>query len=692
MPALDSRLWVIDTPNTSYVVALDDEDRLRGLHWGRRLTAVQAASLTELPKPVARSVTDGCDAVLDLTPASAFRYGVNGVQVRFADGTRDLELACTEAIETERALTLVFADAHYGLELRTTYRTHADTDVIERSLTLRNLGAEPMTVLRADSATWVIPDLEDYRLSQLFGEWGAETRLHRGSLPYGETHLGSRRGHTGHQANPWAAVDDGTADEAHGQVWSTALAWSGTWRLSVERAPTDRVAVSVGFGHDPVAVTLAPGESLETPTAAGLYVPDGFAAAAAAWHEYSLRHVVPHPEEVRPVIYNSWEATGFDVSSEGQAALAERAAAMGCELFVMDDGWFGSRVHDRAGLGDWQPNPERFPEGLGPLIERVHGLGMRFGLWVEPEMVNPDSDLYRAHPEWVYHQPHRRRSEMRHQLVLNLARPDVAEWTHRWLDELLSANEIDFLKWDMNRPFSEAGWPGGPETDRLWFDHTRNLYRILDRLRADHPRLRIEACASGGGRVDFGILRRTDQVWTSDNTDAVDRIEIQEGFAQIYPARVMGAWVTDSPNPFTRREVPLDFRFHVAMAGVLAVGGDLREWTASELERGAELVADYKRVRETVQHGRRRPLRSGRIVGVQYTAGAKTVVLAWRRSRLLGYRDALLKLAGLDPDGLYRDERTGRVHHGAVLVSHGLDLDLAPGDHASAMVELVRTE
>src|SRR5690606_9927404 len=161
---------------------------------------------------------------------------------------------------------------------------------------------------------------------------------------------------------------------------------------------------------------------------------------------------------------------------------------------------------------------------------------------------------------------------------------------------------------------------------------------------------------------------------------------------QIYPARVMGAWVTDSPNPFTRREVPLDFRFHVAMAGVLAVGGDLREWTASELERGAELVADYKRVRETVQHGRRRPLRSGRIVGVQYTAGAKTVVLAWRRSRLLGYRDALLKLAGLDPDGLYRDERTGRVHHGAVLVSHGLDLDLAPGDHASAMVELVRTE
>ncbi|HEU5128136.1 MAG TPA: alpha-galactosidase [Glycomyces sp.] len=691
MPALDSRLWVIDTPNTSYVVALDDDDRLHGLHWGRRLTAAQAASLRELPDAVGRSVTDGCDAVLDLTPAAAFRYGVNGVQVQFADGTRDLELACTEAIETERSLTLVFADAHYGLELRTTYRTHADTDVIERSMTLRNRGAEPVTVVRADSATWVIPRLEDYRLSQLFGEWGAETRLGRGSLPYGETRLGSRRGHTGHQANPWVAVDAGTADETHGQVWSTALAWSGTWRLSVERAPTDRVAVSVGFGHDPVTLALAPGETVETPTAAGLYVPDGFAAAAAGWHEYALRHVVPHPEEVRPVIYNSWEATGFDVSSAGQAALAEQAAGMGCELFVMDDGWFGARVHDRAGLGDWEPNPDRFPDGLGPLIDRVHELGMRFGLWVEPEMVNPDSDLYRAHPDWVYHQPHRRRSEMRHQLVLNLARPDVAEWTHRWLDDLLSGNAIDFLKWDMNRPFSEAGWPGAPEADRLWFDHTRNLYRILDRLRADHPHLRIESCASGGGRVDFGILRRTDQVWTSDNTDAVDRIEIQEGFAQVYPARVMGAWVTDSPNPFTRREVPLDFRFHVAMAGVLAVGGDLREWSAAERERGAALVADYKRVRETIQHGARRPLRAGQIVGVQYTGGERTVVLAWRRSRRLGYGDALLRLDGLDPQGRYRDARTGRVHHGAVLVSHGLDLDLDPGDHASAMVELIRT-
>jgi alpha-galactosidase len=688
MHAHPTRLWTIDTPSTSYVVALDDH-RLRGLHWGPRLTLEQAASLLDLPEPVGRSLTDGRDAVLDLTPAAAFRYGVNGLQVRYADGTRDMELDFTEAIESDRALTLVFTDAHYGLEVRTHYRAFTDTDVIERSVTLRNNGTAPIEVLRADSATWVLPDREDHRLTQLHGEWGAETQLHRTTLPFGETHLGSRRGITGHQANPWAAFDDGTADETRGETWSTALAWSGTWRLTVEKAPTGRVAVSMGFGHDPVAIALAPGEALETPTAAGLYAAGGFAAAAAAWHDYARGHVLPHPEEIRPVVYNSWEATGFDITADSQGALAEKAAAMGCELFVMDDGWFGGRVHDRAGLGDWHPNPDRFPDGLGPLIKHVHELGMRFGLWVEPEMVNPDSDLYRSRPDWVYHQPHRRRSEMRHQLVLNLARPDVAEWVHGRLDDLLSANGIDFLKWDMNRSFSEAGWPGAEDADRLWFDHTRNLYRIIDRLRADHPRLRIESCASGGGRVDFGILRRTDQVWTSDNTDAVDRIDIQEGFAQAYPANIMGAWVTDAPNPFTRRTVPLDFRFRAAMAGVLAVGGDLNAWTEAERRRGAELVADYKRIRHLVQHGRRHPLRAGAVKGVQYRLGGEVVVLAWRLGRRLGYRDPLVKLTGLDPAARYRRQGSGHVLHGAVLQTHGLDLELHLDDYASAMVHLI---
>jgi alpha-galactosidase len=323
---------------------------------------------------------------------------------------------------------------------------------------------------------------------------------------------------------------------------------------------------------------------------------------------------------------------------------------------------------------------------------------MDFGLWVEPEMVNPESELYRAHPDWVLHQPHRRRSEHRNQLVLNLARRDVADWVHATLDRLLTTERIDFLKWDMNRPFSEAGRPEADpaDADGLWHGYVENLYAVIDRLRADHPGLRIESCAGGGGRIDPGILARTDQVWASDNTDALDRLRIQDGYAQLYPARAMGAWVTDSPNPLTGRSAPLDFRFHVAMAGVLGLGGDLTRWTEAELARAAELVAAYKRIRPLVQHGRRYRLRppGEELSAVQFTArdGAETAVLAYRRSARHAGPEPVVRLRGLEPQARYLDPVTGRIHHGAILLSRGLPLTLPADDQASALVHLRRCE
>ncbi|WP_019065190.1 alpha-galactosidase [Streptomyces prunicolor] len=697
----DHRLWVLSGPTSSYVLHLDDEDRLRGLHWGRRLTPEQAASLLERPLP-RRQFEDPTDGALALDAAGGMRYGHAAVQVRFADGVRDLELNWTAESRTDDTLVLTFADRHYPLTVEAHFKVYADTGVLERHLVLRHTGTEaadgPVTVVRADSATWTVPRLNGYRLSQVHGQWGAETQLSRTELPYGETVLSSRRGTTSHHANPWVMLDDGTATEEHGRVHSCALAWSGSWQLTVQRLPTERVTVSAGFGHAPITWQLPPGAELRTPVSAAAYTEGGFGGASRAWHRYLLDHVLPHPGELRPVLYNSWEATEFDVSVEGQSALAERAAGLGVELFVMDDGWFGSRTHDAAGLGDWTPNAERFPDGLGPLIDRVHELGMRFGLWVEPEMVNPDSDLYRAHPDWVLHHPTRRRTEHRNQLVLNLARPDVAAWMYDRLDELLTKNDIDFLKWDFNRPFTEAGWPDAEsDPEALWTEHVHNLYAVIDRLRTAHPHLRIESCSSGGARLDPGILARTDQVWTSDNTDALDRLDIQHGFSQLYPARVMGAWVTDSPNPYTGRSLPLDFRFHVAMAGVLAIGGDLARWSAAELARAAELVAAYKRVRPLVQHGRQYRLSSpgdGELSAVQYLApdGTEAAVLVTRRARRFGHADPALPLRALAPDARYRDADTGALHHGAVLLSHGLPLRLAPQDNASALFHLVRED
>lgn len=693
-------LWVLTGLRSSLVLHLDEDGLLSTPHWGARLDVDEAASLLSYPGPRERSFEDARDGTLALAAAGGPRYSHAGLQVRFGDGGRDVDLAFTGSdrrleIDGSAELVLGFTDRHQPLAVEAHFTVRPDTDVIERWLTVRHTGQDAgaggaaIEVHRADSATWVVPELPGYRLSQVRGQWAAETQLHRGEPAYGQTVLGSRRGVSGHHANPWAMIDDGTADEDHGQVFGCALAWSGSWQLTVERTPGERVAMSAGMGHGPVVLrTLEPGESMRTPVSAGLWTDGGFGAASRSWHAYLRARVIPHPEELRPVLYNSWEATGFSVSLEGQQELAERAAKIGAELFVMDDGWFGARTHDAAGLGDWTANPERFPDGLSPLIEHVHGLGMGFGVWIEPEMVNPDSDLYRRHPDWVVHAPGRRHTQMRNQLVLDLSRPEVAEWVRATVDGLLSAHAIDFLKWDMNRPLTEVG------SDTVWTGYVRNIYAVLDRLRRDHPRVRIENCSSGGGRADLGLMARTDQTWVSDSTDAVDRLRIQNGFSQLYPAQLMAAWVTDSPNPFTGRRASLDFRFHVAMAGVLGVGADLTSLSETELDRAAELVADYKEIRPLVQHGHLHRLRppAPELHALQYLAadGAGSAVLAYRAEQRFGRTDPPVVLRGLDPGARYRDTRTGTVHHGAVLLTRGLPLRLPAGDRASALVHLRR--
>ncbi|MEV8313662.1 alpha-galactosidase [Streptomyces sp. NPDC059900] len=699
--APETGVWLLRTPHTSYALRIDETGAPCHLAWGPLLTLAQAQELATAPPPPPSSFEGRPPVGEELPVDGGARYGTPSLQVRFADGTRAFEWQATghrvhEPAPGSTELALEFRDRHYPLEIALHYRVHDDSDVIERWSVLRNTGTDPVTLLRADSAAWTLPARDDYWLSHVTGQWSAETQLHRERVPFGETVLTSRRGITGHHANPWVMLDAGDATEEHGQVWSASLAWSGSWRVTVQRTPDGRAGFTGGAGSDGMTQPLDAGAQFTTPRHAGLYAEGGFGATSRAWHAYVLAHVLPHPDETRPVLYNSWEATGFDVDEAGQKALAARAAALGAELYVMDDGWFGAHRREGSGLGDWTPSPARFPGGLAPLVREVHRLGMRFGLWVEPESVSPDSDLYRRHPEWVLHFPHRTRTELRGQLVLNFARPDVADWAYGWLTRLVADHGIDFLKWDMNRPFSEAGWPDHADgADQVGTAYVHHLYDVIDRLRADHPGLRIEACSGGGGRIDPGILSRTDQAWTSDNTDAADRIFIQHGYGQIYPSRTMAAWVTDVPNQLTGRSVPLRFRFHVAMAGVLGIGGDLTRWTDAELAEGAELVAQYKRVRHLVQHGilhrPRGPVDDGP-AAVQYTArdGSEALLLVWQRSPRHGSPRPVLRLGGLDPAARYRDARTGAVHSATVLGQYGLRPELPPGDWASAAVHLVR--
>ncbi|MFJ2189027.1 alpha-galactosidase [Kitasatospora sp. NPDC087861] len=689
-------LAVLRTPNSVYAVRIGVDGSPRHLHWGAPLDTDALGGLPAAASPAASSF-EADPAPDELAPQTGARFGPTGLQVRFADGTRGAQWSFTGHTVHGGELRLRLADRRHPLAAELCYRVRPDSDVIERWVELTHTGADdsgPISVDRLDSASWTAPALPDYRLSHLVGGWNSEFQLHRDRLPVAETVLTSRRGITSHHANPWLALDDGTADEEHGEVWSTALAWSGSWRITVHRDPVGRTTWTGGFGHEGLTWALGPGESLHTPVFAGLHTRDGFGAASRAWHTHVRTAVLPDPERDRPVVYNSWEATGFDVGQAGQLRLARLAARLGAELFVLDDGWFGGRTSDRAGLGDWTPRPEAFPDGLRPLADEVHRLGMAFGLWVEPEMVNRDSELHRAHPDWVVHSPTLDATELRNQLMLNFARPDVEAWAHRTLDRLVRENDVDWLKWDANRVVTEAGWASHPDPDRLWIDHTRAVHRIMDRLRTDHPGLRIEACAGGGGRADLGILARTDQVWTSDNTDPVDRIGIQHGFSQLFPAQAMAAWVTDSPNVATGRTTPLRFRFHVAMAGALGLGADLTAWSEEELDEAAAFVARYKEIRPLVQHGRQHRLTGpGGVTAVHYASqdGAEHAVLAWRPTTRFGHQPPGLALPALDPAARYLDVDEGTAHSGAVLTRRGIDLRLPAGDYASRLIRLRRT-
>ncbi|MBB3725528.1 alpha-galactosidase [Nonomuraea dietziae] len=689
--------WAAVTQSSAFVFGLEaagEDSRVMQWYWGPRLPDEALAEVVrQAPRRIHSGFHDPRDVDELLPVEGGARWGVPSLQVTYEGGVRSVELTFAEAVVADSEIELVLRDP---LGLRVGLHVRVASEVVERWVSLTNEGEHAVRLGRVDSGSWVIPERAGYRYTGVAGAWAQETQLHRAELAVGETTFTSRTGTTSHRANPWIMIDAGDATEELGEVWSVALAWSGSWRLTAQRRPEGDVAVTAGFGHDGPTWHLAPGESLLTPPVLGLRTCGGYGAASRAWHDYARHHVLPTPFEERPVLYNSWEATWFDVHEEGQIELARRAADLGVELFVVDDGWFGGRVDDRRGLGDWWPNPDRFPRGLSKLFDTVRELGMRAGLWVEPEMVNPDSDLYREHPDWVLHYPGRRRDTLRHQLVLNYGRADVREWAIGWLSGLVSEYGLDYFKWDMNRSFTQAGWPdAGERADLLWIEHTRGVYAVLDTLRERHPGLRIESCSGGGGRVDFGILRRTDEVWTSDNTDARDRQAIQEGYSYLYPACAMSAWVTDSPNPHTRREVPLAYRFHVAMAGVLGIGGDLTRWSAEELEQARSLVAAYKAVRPVIQHGRLHRLAGDPGVtasAVQYSHEDRVVVLAYNPFALAKRPPRRVRLAGLDPSALY-ESAEGERWHGQTLMSHGLELPtwfITGPDYRSEMVVLRR--
>ena len=696
------KVWLLTTRDSSYAMGVDANGLLQHLYWGAPLWRAD-----DVPgaMPGRELSSEDPAEMLQREEFPAWggpRYYEPALKLTRADGNRDVVLHYLSHQIRENNLDITLKDIRDDIRVVLHYRVYPDYGVLERSASIQNKTARPLTVESAQSATWNLPAGEGYQLTYLTGRWAAETQINREAIHPGMKVLESRKGQTSHNINPWFAIDAGDAGEEHGGVWFGALAWSGNWRITVEQTPYRQVRVTGGLNTFDFAYPLKAGETLDTPAFYAGYAANGFGAASRLQHRFEREQIAPGGAQSRPrpVLYNSWEATTFNVNEAGQKQLASTAAKLGVELFVMDDGWFGKRNDDHAGLGDWTVNPQKFPAGLKGLIDYINGLGMDFGLWVEPEMVNPDSDLYRQHPDWAIHFPDRPRSELRNQLVLNLARNDVKEYIFGFLDKLASENNIKYFKWDMNRPLSEPGWEDQPieEQRKLWVEYVRNLYDILDRLRARHPKLEIESCSSGGGRVDLGILRRVEEVWPSDNTEAFDRLRIQEGFTLAYAPKFMSAWVTDVPN-MNGRTTPLQYRFLVAMQGALGIGANLTKWSAADTTLATKMIATYKRIRPTVQSGdlyRLLSPRSGDTTANQYVAadGKQSVLFVYRHSQEYSTAPPALRLRGLDARALYRLESIdGKLVErqpqlsGAYLMQAGLNVNLR-GDFDSTAVIL----
>jgi len=573
------------------------------IYWGAALNAVSLANLDAIATATARpsmpGVTDAINAI-SLVPChgdgATMRPGIGGHRPGGRHWAPRFSFVSCEVVDQQ--LISIARDDVAQLELETKLVCSA-WGTLHATAMLRNIGESRYLLT---DLTITLPIAESAaQLLTFSGRWAREAQLHRRDFFDGAWTAENRTGRTSHEHLPLIFATERFADEWNGQVWGAHLAWSGNSVLLAEVLPDGRKYLQLGELLHAGELCLEPGESYATPEVIGVWSGDGLNSATHSLHR-NVRSRSHHPTVLRPrkVMLNTWEAVYFDHDLTRLCALADAAANVGVERFVLDDGWFGSRRNDKSGLGDWFVSPDVYPNGLAPLISHVHKLGMDFGIWLEPEMVNPDSDLFRAHPEWVLMSPGYEPVLARNQLVLNLAHPDAYAHIYRQLDALLSENDIAYVKWDMNRAHVHAtGSDGAAGTH----NQTRAVYQLIDQLRAAHPNVEIESCASGGGRIDHEILRRTERVWTSDCNDALERQIIQRGTSMLVPLEVMGAHIGPPTAHTTGRRQSLSFRGATAMFGHMGIEWNLLTLRDDQQIQLRHIIDLYKQHRELLHSG-----------------------------------------------------------------------------------------
>ena len=715
----DKKIFRLDTKKSTYLMGLTPEGYLGHIYYGDRLFMEADNYLLRMEEPPYTPSVNKREksAFLDFFPMEYPTGGIGDyrescLNIRNAAGNMGCELHYTGheiykgkkglkglpasfATEDEaETLEITLKDADLDLEVVLSYTAFEKENVITRSVRVQNQGKEDLRIEKILSACLDM-DNENFSMLSLHGTWARERHIQTGELHYGKQVISSARGESSHQEHPFIALVTNGTEQENGKVYAMHFVYSGNFMAETELCQFDNLRMTMGINPEEFSWLLTPGEEFQAPEVVIVYSGNGLGAMTRSYHDFYRNHLIrsKFKYEKRPILINNWEATYFDFNTDKLLDIAREAKKCGIEMLVMDDGWFGKRNSDNCSLGDWKVNEEKITGGLKHLVDEVNKIGLQFGIWFEPEMISPDSDLYRAHPDWAIQIQGREATQSRNQYVLDFSRPEVRDYAYECVASVLRSANIAYVKWDMNRQLSDLGSSYLPKErqQELFHRYVLGVYELQERLVMEFPDLLLENCSGGGARFDPGMLYYSPQIWCSDNTDAVERLMIQEGSALIYPLSVIGAHVSDCPNHSVGRVTPFETRGHVALAGTFGYELDITKIPEEDRALIPEQTATYNKYRHLIQQGEYYRIASYR-ENHKYDCWAlssqdkKEVLVTY--VQVLGVPNSHSRkvfLRGFDPKVTYRLEGTEETYTGEMLMKGGFLMKDFWGDFKSRL-------
>jgi len=721
-----SKTFNLSTSKTSYVLKVLDSNHVAHVYWGKKIKAKNLDYVLRSKNwgSFLTNTDNIDDFMLEMTPQEYPGYGSTdlrtpAVELQFSDGTSATDfryeshniyagknklnnLPATYVEDENEAMTLelTLVDSLKNVKLILSYSVFEEFDAITRSVKIINESNEDVNINRVLSANVDFRD-SDYELLQLSGAWARERHIIRKEIRSGSQSIESRRGSSSHAQNPFMALVRKDTTEQHGEVYGFSLIYSGNFLANVEVDMYENARAQIGINPFDFTWLLKSKEEFTAPEAVLVYSNEGLTGMSHIYNCLYGKRLCKgkYRDEVRPILINNWEATYFDFNETKIKEIAREATNLGMELFVLDDGWFGKRDDDNSSLGDWFVNEEKLKGGLNKLATEINEMGLQFGLWFEPEMVSPISELYKEHPDWCIHIPGRNRSEARRQLILDYSREDVCNYIIEKISEVLSSAPISYVKWDMNRNMSEIGSAKLPANRQREVAHRYilGLYKVLEEITTRFPDVLFESCSGGGGRFDPGMLYYMPQTWTSDNTDAIERLKIQFGTSMVYPNASIGCHVSAVPNHQVDRITPIETRGVVAMSGNFGYELDITKLPESEKEIIKEQVKLYKEIRETIQFGKcyrlSSPFENNDIAWMFISKDCEEIIVSFVRTLAKPNSKFIsLKLVGLDESSKYEILGENIIVGGDELMNIGLNVTELKGDYQAKMWRLKKVK